>query len=278
MLTTQLTLLTAGHTTAPEAIILRGGRWRKMKIPALFALIEHPHRAPIVVDTGYSRRFFEATARWPFRPYRRLTPVFVRDDETAAAQLARRGIAPADVRRLVITHFHVDHLGGLLDFPDAEFVHLPEGYAAIRGLDGLAALKLGHVPGQLPPNFEERSRPLGPESAIELPPEFAPFTAGWDILGDGSLLGVSLPGHAIGQLGLFLRDDRLGPLLLAADACWHSRAYRELRPPHPVINLLTPDAAAYRATLQKLHQLHQNRPEMPIIPFHCPEAAEKYCH
>lgn len=278
MLTTQLTLLSAGHTTAPEAIILRGGRWRKIKIPALFALIEHPRLGSIVVDTGYSSRFFEVTARWPYRFYRWLTPVFVRDDETAAAQLTRRGIAPSDVRRLIITHFHVDHLGGIADFPDAEFMYLPDGYETIRDKSGLAALKFGYVPGQLPPDFEERSRPINPGSAIELPPEFAPFTTGWDILGDGSLLGVSLPGHAYGQLGLFLHDVRLGPVLLAADACWHSRTYRELRPPHPAIHPILPDMAAYHATLQKLHQLHQHRPDLHIIPFHCPEAAENYGH
>ena len=276
MLTTKLTLLQAGYTTAPEAIILRRGRWRKIRIPALFALIEHPHRSPILIDTGYSPRFLAATQPWPYRLYRWITPVVVHDADTAAAQLARRGIAATAVRRLIVTHFHVDHIGGLADFPDAKFIHLPDGYAATQGVSGPAALKIGFLPGHLPLDFAERSRPIRPGQAIDLPPEYAPFSEGWDILGDGSLLGVSLPGHAHGQMGVFLHDARLGAVLLAADACWHSRAYRELRPPHPLIDRWLPDAAAYHATLQKLHRLHQNRPDLHIIPAHCPEMAARY--
>jgi glyoxylase-like metal-dependent hydrolase (beta-lactamase superfamily II) len=47
-------------------------------------------------------------------------------EETAIRQIVRLGLAPEDVRDIVLTHLHVDHAGGLPDFPWAR-VHV---YAA----------------------------------------------------------------------------------------------------------------------------------------------------
>jgi glyoxylase-like metal-dependent hydrolase (beta-lactamase superfamily II) len=43
--------------------------------------------------------------------------------ETATRQVARLGYDPRDVRHIVLTHLHLDHAGGLPDFPWAQ-VHL----------------------------------------------------------------------------------------------------------------------------------------------------------
>ena len=66
----KLTLLKSGHCAAHEAILMRGGRWKSVSIPALIALIEHPRLGPILFDTGYSPRFFRDTRRWPFATWR----------------------------------------------------------------------------------------------------------------------------------------------------------------------------------------------------------------
>lgn len=48
----------------------------------------------------------------------------VRDPEIAIVrQLTRLGYQPADVRHIILTHLHLDHAGGLPDFPHAT-VHL----------------------------------------------------------------------------------------------------------------------------------------------------------
>jgi hypothetical protein len=56
-----------------------------------------------------------------------------------------------------------------------------------------------------------------------------------------------------------------------ADACWSSRAYQELAPPHGLAQLIFSDRTAYHDTLKKLHQLSQQQPQLRIIPTHCTE-------
>jgi len=254
-------------------MLLRGGRWRSVPIPALFALIEHPQLGPILFDTGYSPRFFSETRRWPYCLYAKITPVHLQAADTAACQLQRRGILPASIERIIISHFHADHVGGLADFPRAQFIYFAD---ALRPLTGLAAVKAAFLPGLIPPDLPARSQALNPAKLAPLPPEYAPFTQGVDLLGDGTLLAVRLPGHAAGQLGVFLHAEGWGPVFLCADACWHSRAFRELVWPNPLVNLFLPNPRAYRHTLRSLHQLHRNRPDMRIIPSHCPEVAARY--
>ena len=185
------------------------------------------------------------------------------------------GVNPTDVHHLIISHFHADHIGGLADFPNAQYIFFEEAVKSVQGKQGWGAVKLAFLPDHLPSDFEQRSTAIEAAQMQPLPSNYAPFEWGVDLFGDGSLLGVNLPGHAYGQMGVFLQTDNLGPVFLCADACWHSKAYRELVFPHPVVNLLLPDATAYRQTLTNVHQLHQNRPNLQIIPSHCPETISK---
>jgi glyoxylase-like metal-dependent hydrolase (beta-lactamase superfamily II) len=53
--------------------------------------------------------------------------------ETAARQVVRLGFAPEDVQHIVLTHLHIDHAGGLPDFPGAKVhVFAPEYEAAMN--------------------------------------------------------------------------------------------------------------------------------------------------
>ena len=269
-----LTLMQAGYCTAPEFITLRGGQRKSVPIPAMFALLEHPRLGPILFDTGYSPRFFAQTQHWPYSLYPKITPVYLDESNTAVARLQSQGLAAKDIRHVIISHFHADHVGGLADFSEAQYIYFDQAYQAVRRRQGLGAVKAGFLPGLLPPDFERRSAPVNITRLSPLPAEYAPFEQGIDLLGDGRVLAVPLPGHAHGQMGLFMHTENLGEVFLAADACWHSRAYRELRPPHPAANLLQADAGAYRQTLHNLHRLHKNNPKLRIIPSHCREMLE----
>lgn len=242
----------------------------------MFALLRHPVHGNILIDTGYAPRFYGATTGWPQRAYALTTPTFIDATQTAGSQLG-----DLKIDRIVITHFHADHIAGLRDFPEAEFLYFCEGYAAVRSLSSLRATRAAFIPALLPPDFVDRSRPISLNGQVALPESLYPFERGVDLLGDGSLWGIHLPGHAYGQMGLYLPqasylDERQGPLFLAIDACWHSLSYRENRVSHWLANLIQDDPVAYAATLEKMHRLHRRRPDLPILPFHCPEVFEAW--
>lgn len=260
----ELTLLAAGSCRHPEWVTIRGGRLSPIEIPAIFALLRHPTLGPILYDTGYAPRFFAETARFPALFYRWITPVQISEEETAAAQLRRLGIAPEEVQLIILSHFHADHLGGALDFPNARFLYLPAAWQAVRGKSGVAAVRRAFLPGLMPPDFEARSLPVTKQ--VALPSSMAPFTEGYDVLGDGSVLGVRLDGHATGQMGILVGDT-----FLCADAAWSLRAVRENRPPHPIARVIMDDPVAYRESFGALVELHRRNPSMRIVASHCGE-------
>jgi len=104
---------------------------------------------------------------------------------------------------VVLSHFHADHTAGLRDFPNATILYEREAYTAFKYLGLLASVKSGCLPGLLPDDFEERSAFIDETPRRRLPGDF-PFVMGYDLFGDGSLIAIDLPGHAAGQIGLFL--------------------------------------------------------------------------
>jgi glyoxylase-like metal-dependent hydrolase (beta-lactamase superfamily II) len=260
---------TAGYCTHPEAVVIRDGRWQQANFPSLFAAIVHPIFGTILFDTGYSSRFFEETRDLPLRLYALATPVYFQPEESAVSQLQQAGIVPEDVRYIIISHFHADHIGGLRDFPNARFICFNSAYVAVKNRRGWQALKAGFLPRLLPTDFEHRTIFVEDLQTISLPPEYAPFDRGCDLFDDGSLLVVELPGHATGQLGLFLVDAEKRGYFLIADACWLSRAYQEFVRPHPITKLIFANDREYVATLAKIHQLHKLNPDLKIVPTHC---------
>jgi glyoxylase-like metal-dependent hydrolase (beta-lactamase superfamily II) len=265
----ELRLLEVGHCRHPEWVTLRGGAWSACRFPSLCVLILHPHEGPILYDTGYAERFDAATSPVPERFYRWLTPVTLPPHQHLLAQLRALGVAAADVRHVLISHLHADHVAGLRDLPRARFVALRAEIDSVRGLGRIAGLRRAFLPALLPDDFEARldyaddrpSRPLGLG--------WAPFKEGFDLLGDGSLLGVPLPGHSACQLGLAVRRSDGQHCFLAADACWSARAFRERRLPSVFARPLMHDWQAYRRTLDDLGALALARPDLHIVPSHC---------
>jgi len=263
-----LWFLEAGSCTHPEVTVIQGGRRAQTRFGATVAVLEHPRHGVMLFDTGYSARFFEATRRFPSRIYALTTPVSIRPEDTAAHQLRERGIAPGDVRSVVLSHFHADHAGAVADFPRAQYVYQRPAYDAVRGRGALATLRAGFLPGLMPDDFEQRSRPLDADQArtgLCVDPD----RAGWDLCGDGSVVLVDLPGHARGHSGLFVRASDGHTYFLVADACWTSRNYLERRMPHPITRLILDDWRQYRATLDDLHDFHAHHPDVRIVPCHC---------
>jgi glyoxylase-like metal-dependent hydrolase (beta-lactamase superfamily II) len=262
-------MLDTGYCLAREAHLIQGGSRRTVACHSLAALLHHPGMGWLLWDAGYAVRLLAATSRSVFWLYRLATPLRLARELSAVCQLQRQGLGASDVRMILISHFHADHIAGLQDFPEAQLVASQAAYEDVARRRGLNALRRGFIPALLPGDFRERATLLPAFSGPPLP-HLGPTH---DLFDDGSMLLVGLPGHARGQMGLLANTDR-GQILLVADACWLTRSLRERRPPSRISQLIVDDARQLRETIDHLHDFSQSCPDVRIIPTHCPEALE----
>lgn len=265
--------LLTGHCRHPERMTIRDGRWRPVDFPAVAMLIVHPEEGPILFDTGYDPAFMAATRPFPERLYRWATPVTHAPGQDAASQCAALGFAPSDIRHIVLSHFHGDHVAGVHAFPRAR-IHCARAGLEDCGRGGrLISTRRGILRALLPADIAERARFFEDAPATPLPSWLSPFERGADLLGDGSLVAVELPGHCPGHWGLLIQDARWGPHFLVADAAWSSDAIRRDMPPPTMTAAFLGDAGAGRATLNALHRVWRRSPDIRLTPCHCAERA-----
>ncbi len=272
----KINILHAGYCTAPEHIAIHGGRWRTIRFPAMFALFRHPTFGAMLFDTGYSYRFFDETKKFPKRFYRWMTPVHLKEEDLVVNQLATFNLRPKDISHVFISHFHADHIASLPDLAWSRFVYMPHAFSHLRNLHPSEDMKHAFLRGLIPTDFDARSHEVDITKPVLLSEEYAPFKSGYDLLGDSSIIGVELPGHAHGQMGVFARDDDGKVFFFVADAAWLKRSIIENRPPHKVAELLFPDPKAYRETLGVLHSYFLTHPDTHVIPSHCEETISKF--
>jgi glyoxylase-like metal-dependent hydrolase (beta-lactamase superfamily II) len=263
----KLWLINTGYCEANEQTLLRHAPHREVKAYALAALLEHPREGLILFDTGYAPRILEAFKRFPTSIYGYLTPTTTRDEWSAISQIKMLGYMAKDIRRVIISHLHADHIAGLHDFPSATFLLSKEAFR-VGSSQGLAALKQGFIPSLLPTTKAQTIDAF--QNGV-----FSELGYTHDIFGDGLLQLVPLPGHAKGQLGLFVQTTH-GPVLLVADGCWSTTAYKNNHPPSPLaIRLLFDDVQETLKTLEHLYLFHKSNPDVLIIPSHCPDIAAR---
>ncbi|MNG82263.1 MBL fold metallo-hydrolase [Serratia plymuthica] len=243
-----------GYCTHIGCMALRGAGFRVCKFPARAYLLEVGNRRWLW-DTGYACYFQQQTQSGIFRLYRHMTPVYFDPAESLAQQLRAAGYAADDIQGLIVSHFHADHIAGLRDFSQLEFICSGEGWQQTRLLRGFAALKRAFIPGLIPDDFESGLHFIEGFPQVSLPALLAPFERGYVLPGSkGQILLVPLPGHAAGHIGAFILTES-GWTLLASDAAWSPLSYQQLRGPSVLANLVMDDPKGYYRTLERLNQL-----------------------
>ena len=118
-------------------------------LPTYAWAIEHPEGL-IVVDTGQGSHLLDHAKL--LHPYLRWEVAFrIEREQEIGPQLRALGVGPRDVRRVILTHLHVDHDGGLAHFKDAE-IHVARG--EIKKASGWMGTMRGHLPNRWPAWFE----------------------------------------------------------------------------------------------------------------------------
>jgi glyoxylase-like metal-dependent hydrolase (beta-lactamase superfamily II) len=187
---TQHREVTVPRVLATPAIFL-GSAWADW-MPIISFAIVHPE-GTILVDTGpagnvnaddyYSCDKFNAVF------YRRNLRITVPPEETLEARLAAAGIEPRQVTKLVVTHFHADHIGGVDLVPQAAF-YTGEGNWPKHVGSFTCRIRSGRVPS--PAAFTN--------------PGVEGFEQSMALTNDGRVHIVPLPGHTPGHVGVAVTD------------------------------------------------------------------------
>ncbi|WP_373553237.1 MBL fold metallo-hydrolase [Haliscomenobacter sp.] len=237
---------------------------------ATWALIDHPEQGLILFDTGYALRFRTATASWPYRLYALMTPLFLEAHETALERLKTLGYTPDQIKTIIISHFHGDHIAGLKDFPQAKVFCSASAWAQAGAVKGWAAVSKGILPDLIPADLEQRLYCIVDSDLGQL----KKADSAYDLFGDGSIQLYALPGHGRGQLGALLQTPE-GPVFLAADAAWQLEPWRAGILPKSIVRLFFDDWGAYKRTFGELRDFAEAHRDCRIVFTHSPELVER---
>jgi N-acyl homoserine lactone hydrolase len=275
-----------GPTATLKALGIGVPAEQNISVPIVAFLVEHPKAGLLLIDTGFHGSIADGSG--PERN-RNLGPigrvmareVHMRPEQTVAAQLRARGIDPADIAAIVMTHLHFDHASGLADFPGATvLVSEPEWQSAC----GRGGALRGYSTAQLDPRLSYRtldfdtastgspsastgspSASTGSPSASIGSPSAAPrgaFAQTLDVFGDGSVMLAFTPGHSRGHLSVILRLSSR-EALIAGDAIYTMATLRNGERPWR-----SEDAQAFERSLSALQAYDREQPDALIIPGH----------
>ena len=206
--------LTCGVFVAPAPAVLPLGRrvFSTVKLSNTVAVAVRPDGDLVLVDAGWST---ETCAR-PVRALGRIQAfglgVRVRQEDAIVLQLQRLGFEAGRVRAIFATHLHLDHAGGVDDFPNAEVIV------------SQAELKTYWDASSLAYRARDLAR-AGRIRAIALDetPSYG-FPGSADPLGDGRVVMLDASGHTPGSVAVALRGPR-GTFVHVGDAVYQRWEY-----------------------------------------------------
>jgi N-acyl homoserine lactone hydrolase len=230
-----------------RAKILRKGPMGEL-LPIHAWLIEHPDGL-LLVDTGETHAARSAT----FAEFH-----VTRTDELDH-QLKNANVAPADVKTVVLTHIHGDHIDGLPHVPNAAVLASEREIAIANAPMGRLQRAVTRQP--LPPNFD-------PEPITLDGPTIGAFQTSKALTADGRIVAVPTPGHTLGHIAiLIVQPDH--HVLLGGDTAYDQQQLQDLH-----VDGVSPKDDIAIATMKTILAHAETTPTV-YLPSHDPHSVRR---
>jgi glyoxylase-like metal-dependent hydrolase (beta-lactamase superfamily II) len=246
-------LFNSAYINVFGGLVRRGAGLGMVRLTVRYGLIDLKEKGLCLVDTGIGPESTVEPRTIGLRIYNSVLRPDLIADQAPEGMLRKLGAASADVRLVIVTHFHADHISTLGAFPQAKIVTGGAVARRVMSMNPATALRHGIFKELIPPDLEHRIVPL---EGMKRRPTGTVLGEGRDLFGDASYLSVPLPGHAIGHFGIFWHDET-GPVIYATDAAWTSGAL--LRDGTPFISsaVVFDDRGAGRKTQTMLREFRR---------------------
>lgn len=217
----------------PRAMAVAGDDWSGVDIPVYAFQVVYPDRS-VIIDTAMER----AAAKPEF-----MVPFY---DDTAYQRM-QQAIDKASL--IVITHEHMDHLGGIAAHPNVAAL-LP----VLKLTDEQRAHPERVWPATLPDGIFDNSKPFQYERYHAVAP--------------GMVL-IKAPGHTPGSQMVYVRLADGREVLFLGDVVWKLRNIETQRErPRWSTAMIREDRHAVFGQIKALHALSQAQPGIEIVPGH----------
>jgi glyoxylase-like metal-dependent hydrolase (beta-lactamase superfamily II) len=218
--------------TFPATGVVAGDGWNSVPLPVYSYRLIYPD-STLIVDTALEQSMGGSQL-----------------SSFDAAALARVQAAMSTAAQIVITHEHMDHIGGLTAHSDLKAV-LPKAR--------LTREQLSEPERSLPAKF--------PEHALD---GYQPLVYDqYQAIAPGVVL-IKAPGHTPGSQMVYVQTASGAEVLLIGDVAWHSRNIELQRERARLMTMvfIKEDRRAVFGELAALKRLHEAQPAIHIVPGH----------
>jgi glyoxylase-like metal-dependent hydrolase (beta-lactamase superfamily II) len=259
----KIDLFQAGYCMQCEKIARRNGKIKNVKFPMIVGYIEYG-KEKIIFDTGYSEHFKECTQKMPEKLYDLVVPVMLSEEKNIYNILKKNGINPEEITKVILSHFHADHISGVSLFNNTKVLCSKIGFKDFSESKGLMAIKEGYLHKLLPKDFGDHAiffEDLNKVDGVIL----EGFDNAYWIDQEKEIAIVELLGHKKGHYGLYIKELNV---FFIADACWKRESFLNLDYPNIIGLSIQENKKEYIETINKLNKLSKSS-DIKIIPSHC---------
>lgn len=216
-----------------EAMLMAGDPWTQTPMPVYSYQVVFPDRT-LIVDTALARAQMKPEA------------LLLDFDETS---YQRMNAALAKAAQIVITHEHMDHIGGIAAHPQ-----LAQLKPALRLTAEQLANPKGMEPVKLPAEPMQGYEPFRYDRLVSIAP--------------GVVL-IKAPGHTPGSQMVYVQRADGRELLFLGDVSWRTRNIEHIRErPLFMTLLIGEERQPVLAQFQALHALSKREPGIALVPGH----------